>query len=103
MSVLHEFMLVLGKPMAIVGIVGQLLFSSRFIIQWVASERKRDSVVPVAFWYLSIAGGALTAIYAAWRRDPIFLAAQCSGLIVYVRNLMLIRNRNRQLPEKMTP
>ena len=94
MSVLNEFMQVLGKPMAFVGIAGQLLFSSRFIVQWVASERKRDSVVPVAFWHLSILGGALTAVYAAWRRDPVFLVAQVSGLLVYVRNLMLIRNRN---------
>lgn len=93
MSILNEFMQVLGKPMAFVGIAGQLLFSSRFIVQWVASERKRESVVPVAFWYLSIVGGALTAIYACWRRDPVFLVAQLSGLIVYVRNLMLIRKR----------
>ncbi len=93
MSVLNEFMQVLGKPMAIVGIAGQVLFSSRFIVQWVASERKRDSVVPVAFWYLSITGGLLTAIYAGWRRDPVFLVAQLSGLLVYGRNLILIRNR----------
>ncbi len=93
MSMLNEFMQVLGKPMAFVGIAGQLLFSSRFIVQWVASERKRDSVVPLSFWYLSIVGGALTAIYAGWRRDPVFLVAQLSGLLVYGRNLMLIRNR----------
>lgn len=93
MAVFHDFMMVLGKPMALVGIAGQLLFSSRFIVQWIASERKRDSVVPVSFWYLSIVGGALTAVYAGWRRDPVFLVAQLSGLIVYARNLMLIRNR----------
>lgn len=100
MSVLNEFMEVLGKPMAFVGVAGQLLFSSRFIVQWIASERERDSVVPVAFWYLSIAGGVLTAIYAGWRRDPVFLVAQVSGLLVYVRNLALIRNRkNREAIE----
>jgi len=88
---------VLGKPMAFVGIAGQLLFTSRFLVQWIASERKRDSVVPVAFWYLSILGGALTAVYAAWRRDPIFLVAQLSGLLVYARNLMLIRNHTSRI------
>lgn len=93
MSVLHDFMAVLGKPMALIGIAGQILFSSRFIVQWIASERKQDSVVPVSFWYLSIFGGALTAVYAGWRRDPVFLVAQLSGLIVYVRNLILIKNR----------
>jgi lipid-A-disaccharide synthase-like uncharacterized protein len=102
MSVLNEFMVVLGKPMALVGIAGQLLFSSRFIIQWIASERKRDSVMPIAFWYLSLVGGALTAVYAAWRRDPIFLVAQLSGLMVYTRNLILIRNRKRELTIETT-
>ena len=98
MSVFNEFMQVLGKPMALVGIAGQILFSSRFIVQWIASERKRDSVMPVSFWYLSIIGGALTAVYAAWRRDPIFLVAQLSGLAVYSRNLMLIRRRRAMDP-----
>lgn len=101
MTIFHDFMEVLGKPMALVGIAGQILFSSRFIVQWIASERKRDSVVPVSFWYLSIVGGALTAVYAAWRRDPIFLVAQLSGLIVYARNLMLIRRR-RSVDEVFT-
>jgi lipid-A-disaccharide synthase-like uncharacterized protein len=97
MSVLQEFMVVLGKPMALVGVLGQFVFSMRFIVQWIASERKRESVVPVAFWYISIIGGVLTAIYAAWRRDPVFLVAQTSGLVVYVRNLMLIKARVRRL------
>ncbi len=95
MSILNEFMEVLGQPMAIVGVVGQTLFSARFIIQWIASERKGESMIPETFWYCSIVGGALTAVYAAWRRDPVFLVAQCSGLIVYARNIVLIRRKRR--------
>lgn len=92
---LKEFLEVLLLPMAYVGIAGQALFASRFIVQWIASERKKESVMPLSFWYLSIIGGSLTAIYAAWRRDPVFLVAQLSGLIVYVRNLVLIRQHDR--------
>jgi len=96
MSVFNEFMAVLGKPMALFGIFGQLLFSSRFLVQWIASEREKRSVMPESFWYLSISGGILTAIYAAWRQDPIFLVAQLSGLLVYIRNLVLI-HRSRPI------
>lgn len=74
----------------IVGFAGQFLFGARFIVQWVSSERKKTSHVPVQFWYLSLIGGVVTAIYAIHRRDPVFVIGQLSGLIVYVRNLMLI-------------
>ena len=74
----------------IVGFTGQFLFGARFIVQWVSSERKKASHVPVQFWYLSLIGGVITAIYAIHRRDPVFVIGQLSGLIVYVRNLMLI-------------
>lgn len=90
----HEFMKVFGSPMAFVGVAGQVLFSSRFLVQWIASERQNESTVPVSFWYLSIGGGLLTALYAAWRLDPVFLVAQTSGLVVYSRNLMLIHRRH---------
>lgn len=95
MSSFAQFMAVFAHPMAFVGVGGQLLFSSRFIIQWIASERRGESTVPESFWYCSLIGGLLTAVYAAWRHDPIFLLAQCSGLIVYARNIMLIRARRR--------
>jgi lipid-A-disaccharide synthase-like uncharacterized protein len=72
------------------GLFGQLLFGSRFIIQWISSERRKQSHIPVMFWYISLAGGIVTAIYAVHRRDPVFVIGQASGLIVYVRNLMLI-------------
>ncbi|HVE71507.1 MAG TPA: lipid-A-disaccharide synthase N-terminal domain-containing protein [Thermoanaerobaculia bacterium] len=72
------------------GLAGQMLFGSRFIVQWLASEKKKKSYIPVHFWYLSLCGGIVTAIYAIHRRDPVFIIGQSAGLIVYVRNLMLI-------------
>ncbi|HWS74940.1 MAG TPA: lipid-A-disaccharide synthase N-terminal domain-containing protein [Quisquiliibacterium sp.] len=72
------------------GFIGQALFSMRFLIQWIASERLRSSVVPVVFWYFSLAGGATLFVYALWRLDPVFIVGQGLGLVVYVRNLQLI-------------
>jgi lipid-A-disaccharide synthase-like uncharacterized protein len=72
------------------GLIGQMLFGSRFIVQWVASERKKASYIPIVFWYLSLSGGIVTTIYAIHRKDPVFIIGQGAGLIVYVRNLMLI-------------
>ena len=72
------------------GLFGQLLFGSRFIVQWIASERRKVSHIPIVFWYLSLSGGIVTAIYAVHRRDPVFIVGQAAGLIVYARNLMLI-------------
>lgn len=72
------------------GLVGQLLFSARFIIQWIASEKSRRSVIPVAFWYFSLAGGAVLFAYAIWRADPVFVLGQSMGLLIYSRNLWLI-------------
>jgi len=73
-----------------VGFLGQALFSMRFIIQWWVSERQRRSVVPLAFWYFSLAGGATLLAYAVYRLDPVFIIGQAAGLFVYSRNLMLI-------------
>jgi lipid-A-disaccharide synthase-like uncharacterized protein len=72
------------------GFAGQALFSARFLIQWIASERLRSSVVPVVFWYFSLAGGATLFVYALWRMDPVFIFGQGLGIVVYVRNLQLI-------------
>ncbi|SLN60997.1 lipid-A-disaccharide synthase [Roseovarius gaetbuli] len=80
------------NPMVYVGFLGQLLFSSRFIVQWIASERARNSVMPVVFWWLSLAGGATLLSYAIWRMDPVFIIGQGMGLVVYARNLFLIRS-----------
>ena len=91
METLKHFMDVLASPMGMLGMVGQVMFFSRFLVQWIASEKKGKSVVPLAFWYLSIGGGFLLLLYAIWRKDPVITLGQSIGLLVYVRNLMLIR------------
>ena len=73
-----------------IGLLGQALFSARFLVQWIASERRKRSVVPLAFWYFSIGGGLTLLAYAIYRRDPVFILGQGAGLFVYARNLWLI-------------
>lgn len=73
-----------------VGLLGQAFFSMRFIVQWVASERHQDSVFPVAFWFFSLGGGLTLFIYAVHRRDPVFMAGEAAGVLIYLRNLYLI-------------
>jgi lipid-A-disaccharide synthase-like uncharacterized protein len=75
----------------VIGFVAQGLFASRFVVQWLASERAKASVVPTAFWYLSLTGGLMLLAYAIYRRDPVFIAGQAVGSFIYVRNLFLIR------------
>ncbi len=77
------------------GLFGQCLFAGRFIVQWIASEKARRSVVPVMFWYFSIGGGAVLFSYAVWRGDPVFILGQSLGLFIYLRNLWLIHVENR--------
>jgi lipid-A-disaccharide synthase-like uncharacterized protein len=79
----------------LIGFAGQFVFAARFIVQWVSSERRRVSHIPIQFWYLSLIGGAITTAYAIHRRDPVFVVGQASGLIVYIRNLMLIHAGRR--------
>lgn len=84
-----------------IGFLGQALFSARFIIQWLSSEKAGRSVVPLSFWYFSIAGGAVLTAYAVYRKDPVFIFGQGLGLLIYVRNLMLIyrhREQEREAP-----
>jgi lipid-A-disaccharide synthase-like uncharacterized protein len=76
-------------PWLVLGFVAQGLFSGRFIVQWIVSEKRKRSVIPKVFWYLSIGGSSLLLVYAVHRRDPVFVVGQASGLLVYVRNLML--------------
>src|SRR3954453_3468839 len=78
-----------AKLWLIVGFAGQAIFTARFLVQWIASERKRDSVVPVAFWWLSLLGGLTLLSYASYRQDPVIIVGQGMGLVVYARNLML--------------
>lgn len=78
------------KVWLVMGFVAQGLFSARFLVQWIASERAGKSVVPLAFWFLSVIGGSLLLVYAIWRKDPVFILGQGGGLAVYLRNLVLI-------------
>lgn len=73
-----------------IGFAGQALFSARFLVQWIASERRRKSVVPTAFWFLSIFGGLVLLAYALYRRDPVFIVGQLTGVFIYSRNLWFI-------------
>ena len=77
------------------GFLAQAIFASRFIVQWIASERAGRSYVPIGFWYLSISGGLLMLAYALYRADPVFILGQSTGVIVYARNLMLIRKTKK--------
>jgi lipid-A-disaccharide synthase-like uncharacterized protein len=78
------------------GFSAQAMFMMRFVIQWLASEKARRSVVPDAFWYWSIAGGFLLLVYAIYRADPVFVLGQGSGLFIYARNLYFIRRSRRE-------
>jgi len=78
-----------------IGFFGQSLFFSRWIIQWIASERKAESQMPIAFWYMSLGGGLIVLAYAIHRRDPVFIAGQGIGAFVYLRNLMLIHKTGK--------
>jgi len=74
------------------GLLGQVLFFLRFFIQWLVSEKKKKSTIPIAFWYFSIGGAVLLLTYSIYRRDPVFIIGQSMGLLIYIRNLMLIKN-----------
>jgi len=85
------------------GLLGQALFSARFLVQWLASERKRQSVIPLSFWWLSLLGGIALLAYAMHRRDPVFILGQLPGVVIYSRNLMLIRKRGEAASARSTP
>jgi lipid-A-disaccharide synthase-like uncharacterized protein len=82
----------------VVGFAGQIAFTGRFVLQWLYSEYKKRSVIPVSFWYLSIVGSTLLFAYAIYREDPVFIVGQAFGSIVYLRNLQLIA-RSRHLKD----
>lgn len=79
----------------ILGFAAQAMFSMRFLVQWIASEKARRSVVPVTFWFFSLGGGAMLLAYAVHQKDPVFIAGQAAGLVIYVRNLWLIMREHR--------
>ena len=78
------------------GLFGQLMFSGRFIVQWIASEKARRSTVPLAFWYFSMGGGVILFTYAVYRADPVFILGQSLGLFIYSHNLYLIYRERRE-------
>jgi lipid-A-disaccharide synthase-like uncharacterized protein len=82
-----------------IGLAGQALFASRFIIQWFKSELEGRSVIPIAFWYCSVGGGIVLLAYAVYKKDPVFIIGQAAGLVVYGRNLYLIFRERTQLRE----
>ena len=79
----------------VLGFFAQGCFTMRFLVQWIASERARRSVVPVAFWFFSLFGGALLFVYAIHRQDPVFIAGQGMGLFIYIRNIWLIASERK--------
>jgi lipid-A-disaccharide synthase-like uncharacterized protein len=93
----HEVFIQQFDAWVVLGLVAQAFFMMRFVVQWVASERARRSVVPVAFWFFSLGGGVLLLIYAIQREDPVFILGQALGLIIYIRNLWLIANERKAM------
>jgi lipid-A-disaccharide synthase-like uncharacterized protein len=79
-----------------IGFSAQAMFTMRFVIQWLASERARRSIVPETFWYFSFAGGLMLFIYAIYRMDPVFILGQGSGLFIYARNIVFIWRAKRE-------
>lgn len=77
------------------GLFGQIMFTGRFVIQWIASERAKQSVVTKSFWLFSILGSSVLSIYAIYRKDPVFILGQVPGIFIYFRNLVIMRNGER--------
>ena len=83
----------------IVGFIGQAFFFMRFLIQWIVSEKRGESTIPLAFWYCSIGGSIIILSYAIHRQDPVFILGQSMGSIIYIRNLILISRKNKTIAE----
>lgn len=93
----------LDKTWLAVGLIGQLMFSARWIIQWLASERVRQSVVPTTFWYFSLVGGLLVLSYGIYKGDPVIILGQF-GVLIYARNIfLLLRGQSPDRPPAMEP
>ena len=97
LSWLHTVFVEQFNAWILLGFVAQAFFTMRFVVQWWASERAKRSVVPVAFWFFSLGGGALLLIYAIQRQDPVFILGQGLGLFIYIRNLWLISNERKAM------
>src|ERR1700748_3154274 len=95
-SYLHDVFVIKLDGWVILGFVAQAFFTMRFVVQWIASERARKRVIPVGLWFFSIGGGSLLLVYALYRKDPVFIAGQALGLVVYIRNLYFVILTGRQ-------
>jgi len=96
---LHDVFIARLDWWVLLGFLAQAMFSARFLVQWIASERAGRSVIPLAFWTFSIAGGVLLLAYALYRKDPVFIAGQSFGVFVYMRNLyFVLRDRKTTVP-----
>ena len=89
-SYLHDVFVIKFDGWVVLGFVAQGFFTMRFLVQWIASERAGRSIIPLGFWYFSIAGGLLLLVYALYRKDPVFIAGQAFGVFVYLRNLYFV-------------
>lgn len=78
------------------GFVGQFIFFMRFVVQWIASERAKKSVVPAAFWYISLVGTVMLIVYAWYRRDVVFICGFGLTIVIYLRNIILIRRHSKR-------
>ena len=96
MQSLNQVLQFFRDPWNVIGSFGQLLFASRFLIQWVRSEMAGRSVIPLAFWYCSLGGGLILLAYAVYREEPVFIAGQLPGIVVYSRNLYLIAKERKK-------
>jgi len=90
------------KLWLVLGFFAQALFTTRFLVQWIASEKQKKSVIPIYFWYISLAGGLLLLTYAIHIKDPVFIAGQSAGVFVYTRNLMLIYKQKKNASKERT-
>jgi lipid-A-disaccharide synthase-like uncharacterized protein len=93
---LHDVFVVRLDWWVLLGFAAQAFFTMRFAVQWIASERVGRSVIPIAFWWFSIGGGLLLFVYALYRRDPVFIAGQGFGVLVYLRNLYFVMRERRE-------
>ena len=85
-----------GQVWLSIGFLGQAFYSARFVVQWIVSEWRKESVIPISFWFFSIGGGLALFTYALHRRDPVFMLGEAAGVFIYSRNLYLIwRTRRR--------
>jgi lipid-A-disaccharide synthase-like uncharacterized protein len=93
----HRFLGLDWNYLVLFGLIGNAIFSMRFLVQWIASERKGESVIPVSFWYWSIAGSVIMCLYFIFQRDPVGILAYLPNSFIYFRNLRLVRKKKLAL------